>query len=720
MNIGFDEIFKELAPLPRWVPYQIVWNEKRQKYDKIPYNGTRKLFTTRPDEWGNLEHACELAKHPSVSGVGLVLTSGITYAGWRLIGLDYDQVDFANFKPMFRGYTEKSPSGTGVRAFAWVPEPWAVRYKDTQVKHPYCDHCEIYLGTAPRFLTVTFDTIDEDYIPSLKPKASAKVNIGALEALEKLLKPAEAKRVDPPKVETEPINFSGILLSKEHQDLLAGCYKGDRSSCLHGLLIQLIDAGKSQAELVATIISTPALWQYCLSHRNNDPDKAAIFAEWEVSHAYKNSLTSKRDALVGFNKAWADPTTPDEDEEEELPQLEDLTFPEHLFDDAQGLVGEIAHWIYAASYAPRKEFSYACALSMVATMIGPYCTQGTRGGILNLYIALIGGTGTGKNEAFDNMARLLAETDAKDCILGFPASEAALRQQLVHTPNILLRVDELAHRMKLISQNENGLAGCILEAYNGTRMPPKTYADAKKTLPAIETPFVQIIGGATDKVWDVLNDSHMEDGTLNRFIFSCLPDKAEYSFNPKPCAVVTKEFRDRLNKFFREGKRWDLIGYCPPGMGRVVQFGEGVEDAVIELNRGNWTPQQDERYGTLWSRYVMHVTKIACILAVGDDRLTVTMDDFEEARTFMTWSVLNTQHKVVNRVSSSNFEGLEKKLLSKLKEFGKMRPRDAYRFLRIKKREMDELVMTLLDAGEIEVIEKQSGQWLSLPKKNPA
>jgi hypothetical protein len=472
---------------------------------------------------------------------------------------------------------------------------------------------------------------------------------------------------------------------------------------LHGLLIKLIDGGAPMDDVLATIANTPALWQYCMSHRHDAPERALQFAREEISRAYAKSFTGMRAELVGFNSDWKDVVIPE-------PAHPDLNFPQELYDNAPGLVGEISRWIYAASHTPRYEFAYACALSMTAALVGPYCTHGSRDGKLNMYIVLIGETGTGKNEAFDTMGLLLNATDAKDCIQDFPASEAGLRRQLNVTPNILIRMDEMAHKLESMQGggNGSGLSRALLEAYNGARMPAKAYSDSAKSLPAVENPFVQIIGGATDKIWDVVKSNHLEDGTLNRFVFVSLPPNAEYSFCLEPNGTIAKEFKDKLNAFFRHGRQCDLIGYTPDGYGRKIQYGEDVKAAIQALGRSAWELQQQE-HGSLYTRFVLNTLKIMSILVAGDGREEATLTDFEQAQKFMRWSISNTYHKVDERMADSSFEKQTKRLLALINaNGGKIRMRDAYRQLHISRRDMTEVIGTLQLAAEVVVFEEDN------------
>jgi hypothetical protein len=680
-----DEIFGYLGTLPRWVPFKLVWNVKREKFDKIPNNGRHGLSTVDASDWRTVEETVNVAAQHGLSGVGFVMTGGIEQANHVLVGFDFDDAT-SEFKFPFKTYCEKSPSKVGVRAFAWAPAAWAAKFQDTLNLHPAnCAHAEVYIGTSPRFLTVTFDTLNSESINNLTDTDLLVVESWGMHLREEL------KPVTHVDVVGSPIVPGLYDLSPEQRHLVDGTGKIDRSNILHGLVIKLIDAGVSQEDILATMVNTKALWEYCTSHRE-DPQRALQFAREEITRAYPKSMTGKREALIGFNEDWK-PVEP-------KPKRTDLEFPLDLFNKAPGLVGEIARWIMTASYTPREEFAYASALSMVACLIGPYCTHGSRNGKMNLYLTLVGNTGTGKNEAIDGMVMLLNETDAKDCMQDFPASEAALRRQLGVTPNILIRVDELAHKLEGMQGNANGssMGRAILEAYNAAYMPPKMYADSKNSLPAVDNPFVQILGGTTDKVWDVVKTSHMEDGTLNRFIFVCLSETPEYRYNSEPTSDVPKDLKDRMNAFWRAGRMSDLVGDLP-GYGRKVQYSPEIKPAVEQLNRAIWDLQQ-QPFGNLYTRYVQNTLKIATILAVGDGSMQVSMKYFEQAQRFMKWSVTNTAYKIEAHMADSAFERLTKRFMAKLDSCGgKIGTREAYKFMHITRREMEEMLITLENSG---------------------
>lgn len=294
--------FNAIADMPRWVTYSLVWNADRNKFDKIPFVGRRRLSTNNTAHWTIMSEALGTAEHEGLSGIGLVMTGGIFLDGHQLIGFDFDDVDLKKFDIPFPTYTERSPSGAGLRMFGWAPVGWAERFKDTmkcRVKH--CDHCEVYFGTSPRFLTVTGDVVLDEPIVQLSKEALAVIESWGLNQADR--GKAGAADIDMLIDAGQPIALTD--LSPDQRHLVDGTGKVDRSAVLHGLVIKLIDSGYSLEDILATLLSSKVLRQYLLDHRNGDPEKAIKFAKEEIGRAYKKSLTCARAVATSTAEAVA-------------------------------------------------------------------------------------------------------------------------------------------------------------------------------------------------------------------------------------------------------------------------------------------------------------------------------------------------------------------------------------------------------------------------------
>jgi hypothetical protein len=315
------EMFQELAALPRYVSYVAVWNPKREKFEKVPHDGARKLSTADPTHWGAmLGVAQDATGRRGLSGIGLVFTGGIEVAGETLVGFDFDDVTGpVKLLETLDTYSEISPSCTGKRAFVWAPTETLAGYRDNTEAHPEgCDHCEIYFGAAARFLTLTFHPDGP-----VKPIAHLTKDHPAVAELQGLLKRKEDDREAPAPIITgdgTPIDLDALLTVEgfdprgDYRKLLdgAGQPEFNRNPVVRSLLTKLIDHKYSQEDVFATLTQTPALWLYLLDHRNNNPVRAMEFANTELATAFNQSITGRL-ATTFNNPHWKVVDVPDKE-----------------------------------------------------------------------------------------------------------------------------------------------------------------------------------------------------------------------------------------------------------------------------------------------------------------------------------------------------------------------------------------------------------------------
>ena len=147
------------GPVPRWdsIPVELrldgrwcVWkaspkSHKPGKFDKVPHGPKGQISTADPGQWLDFHGAKALYEDRpgEFNGVGILVEEGS-----NLVFVDVDGLDQLP-EGLPSTYTERSPSGNGLRAVYLTPDP-----PTRDITKPV----EIYSGHSRRFVTLTGDT----------------------------------------------------------------------------------------------------------------------------------------------------------------------------------------------------------------------------------------------------------------------------------------------------------------------------------------------------------------------------------------------------------------------------------------------------------------------------------------------------------------------------------------------------------------------------------
>lgn len=290
-----------LKAMRRWAPWKAVWNESRQKYDKIPCHPNHfGLSTKKVADWVDYDTAAAAQRlNPTkYAGLGFVLTDvkGV-------VGIDLDNCLVGGIPApwaqeivdLVDSYTEVSPSGNGLRILAVGSTANDWNNHDVGI--------EVYSGHTPRFLTVTGDTA------LAKPMAEAPADLMA-SLFSRYGKSALAQANVTPI--TMPELIPEVLLPDvEDMDVPAATQQlllhgpddgvGDRSGALHAAGVQLYSAGYSDAEVLSIFAASQPIMDIALSHRRQDPDRALAYLWVEHCQKAKPKATTRADVLADFD-----------------------------------------------------------------------------------------------------------------------------------------------------------------------------------------------------------------------------------------------------------------------------------------------------------------------------------------------------------------------------------------------------------------------------------
>ncbi|QFF98781.1 DNA primase [Psychrobacillus glaciei] len=152
-----ENIPEELQMIPNWVLWRAEWNEKRQQFDKVPYqtNGIDKADSTRNHTWGSFKDIEEAYLNGNVEGIGFVLSEDDPYCVIDIDGLENVEVLPALAQEITDlSYAELSPSGSGIHIWLKGFYHDKEKFKNKNTKLGY----EIY--SNERFMTFTGETLN--------------------------------------------------------------------------------------------------------------------------------------------------------------------------------------------------------------------------------------------------------------------------------------------------------------------------------------------------------------------------------------------------------------------------------------------------------------------------------------------------------------------------------------------------------------------------------
>ena len=271
-----DGIPAEMRAAKRWAPWRAVWNEKKQKYGKIPHRAARPeygLSNKSAAGWVSFDEAMAVyqAAPGTFAGVGYLMTGPHGLTG---IDLDHCVKDgvldefAAEVVAQLDSYTEISPSGTGLHVITSgdVPEDWSNHTRGI----------EVYGGNEARFLAITGVRL-----PGSPAGIRAPRRAGALEQL------ALEHRRAPTKAEVEDLHLPALIpdlllpdladldLPPHASNFLAeGPGHGDRSRALFATSLAMRQSGLDKEVILSLLEANEHAMEVALDHRRQDYDKA--------------------------------------------------------------------------------------------------------------------------------------------------------------------------------------------------------------------------------------------------------------------------------------------------------------------------------------------------------------------------------------------------------------------------------------------------------------
>lgn len=322
-----------------------------------------------------------------------------------------------------------------------------------------------------------------------------------------------------------------------------------------------------------------------------------------------------------------------------------LTFPE-------GLVGELASYIYSSSNRPVPHVSLAAAIALVAGITGRSFNISAQG--LNHYIILVAGTGRGKEDAARGIDRLMSSVrNMMPSATSFEgpgtfASGQGLIRCLDESPCFVSVMGEVGVTLQQITRKDATPADvafrkALLDLYSKSgfhnTLKPSAYSDREKNTKLIQAPNVTILGeGSTETFYQTLELTNIADGLIPRFTVISY-DGARVARNRNAFAPPGVEIVDKLAHLCAISLASMQSNTCSPiaCQGDALLLLDAFDNKCDKLinNAGNQAEAE------LWNRAHLKALKLAGLIAVGCDpsNPTVTASIASWALAFTEWEV---------------------------------------------------------------------------------
>ena len=626
----------ELRKYPQWIVWK--YEDVNNKKTKVPYNLKGfKASVTNPQTWHTFE---DVANATGFDGIGFVMTANDPFA---FIDLDHtsNQEEFAKQQTIYSNfidtYAELSPSGKGLHILLKGRLPQGRRRGSV----------EIY--SSQRFMTVTGNVYNNKEINNCQNRLETLYN--SLGKADKIIKLADENQ------HYSDEDLFEIAYNAENGQKFYDLYNGhwqdyysSQSEADHALINILSYFSRNQ-EQIARMFRASALGKRQKAMRDDYVGKMVMrsFDNYippvdigALAENVKNALAENEQLKKGnLNLQLLTPAemfpTQIAPVDVPLPNLSktNMSYSEYALDVdfenlPNGLIKELARFIYAQSPRPVKAISTMTALALMAGICGrSYNISGTG---LNNYFVLLAPTGIGKEGISKGINKLIntiipQQPLAKTFVgLGELVSGISLLRYLSEETQCCLTVQgEFGMTMQRMTgrnatPNMLQLRKIILDLYgksgNGEIMRSTVYADKQKNISEIKAPSFTMLAESTPSTFfDALSDGLVDEGLISRFnIVECTAKRPPLNKHHNKIEVPTdlKDYFLNLASNCLTLNATDQVIDIEMTHEAEEIFNDFDKFCDDEINNS-----PEESYRQLWNRGHLKSLKIASLFAIG-------------------------------------------------------------------------------------------------------
>lgn len=612
---------EEMRSMPHWV----CWNLDTSKFPaaKVPISPvTEHNCGQNANEWSTFEHAWEFAHSEGLSGIGFQFS----YSGF--VGIDLDATDNPELMAAhdsiiswLNSYTEHSPSGKGRHIIVRGQIPHAVK----------CSAKRIEIYSHARYFTMTGDVCVPTQVQERTAELSQLVewlSAGrqpALSTIQPALS-ADQDRSD----EQVWIAAESAANGRKFAELWAGHTNGyvhsdgrvDLSAADQAL-INILAFHTQNYDQIKRMFRLSELGKRQKAFRDDYLERTINKAlDRQVPTVWvKEGLASRENASQSKeHKSVATPVSHTVGRD-----VKSLGKPE-------GLLGDIAQYIYDRSPRPMWEASICASIGLMAGICGRAYQISGKGP--NLYVSLLADTGRGKeamSEGIDKLVRAAAVREKS--ILGFIgpnkiASGEGLLAEIARmpVPCCVSVIPEFGHHLKEIVSSrapahKESLRALYLDLYSKSgfdnHLGGKVFSDKEKKIPAIRAPGFSILGESTPRIlFEAIDDDSVGQGLIPRFIWVRYKGNRPPANDVKNWFDVDEALVDRVAALasyalkINADEKFVEVKMDQPALSTSIAFRDECDAAIN-------TPVGTSVVHELWNRAHLNALKLAALAAIG-------------------------------------------------------------------------------------------------------
>lgn len=496
--------------------------------------------------------------------------------------------------------------------------------------------------------------------------------------------------------------------NKQRLRISGAIHKGERNSLLFRLGCSMRRTGLEEQEILGALEvvnqtrcepqigqkELEKIAQSCCRYEPDEITSALVFGMEMVGKSYVISSVPP-EAVKPFQHEDAG----------ELP--EELLRP-------PGLISDIMDLTLSTAPYPNPVLAFCGAITMMSFLTGRKVRHegGLRG---NIYLIALANSGSGKDWPRKVNAKIAAACNRLGCVIDRVASGEGLEDAIQTTPTILLQTDEIDGMIQSVSRSKDAryemIMNQLLTLYSSSSSTYSKRIKAGTQAQQISQPHLTMFGTAVPEYYYGAMSSRM---LSNGFFARCMVISAGKRGSGQQGSEI------EIPKQIIEQAEW-WTKFSPTGGNAHEVFPEPKVVPMTDMGRKAWEhyrAKADVQYAlheergdnsamSVWSRAGENMTKIAMLIACSKCRENPQIDDqiIEWAWAIASHTAKTMLFKSEQYVSEGQFDQHCKMALrAMVAAGGKISRSEILRRIKCSSRELDAVIKTLMERGEMEIV----------------